>query len=62
MTKLDENKETSKAKAEDEIEITPAMIEAGVKVYRLGWADEPEDGVKCIFLDMWEAMKRETHE
>jgi hypothetical protein len=30
MTKLGENKYASEAEAEDEIEITPAMIEAGI--------------------------------
>ena len=57
MTKLDENKDTSEAKVEDEIEITPAMIEAGVSgLYRFNRErDIAEDAVASIFLEMWRA-------
>lgn len=48
MTELDKNKEASKANAENEIEITPAMIEAGAEALsfidldRLFFRSDPE--------------------
>ena len=51
-------KSESAGAPEDEIEITPEMIKAGVDVLLLGWSGSEAEGVECIFDAMFMAMRK----
>ena len=53
---------TDRAAEEDEVEITPQMIEAGLRVfYASGLVDGPSAEDKCIVAEIFQAMLAQVH-